>query len=172
MQFFFHPGRGLSAAHFPCSHASHHGALADFESTMSNHSTVSNPALPGRAEPRTPLLRLEADFLRPYRWAIVLGLLGLLAQSVLLLPVPLLPRVGGGQAGGAGGSGHRGDARSRDSAVLARQHGHRLGNRAGTRRHGGVCTWRVPSFPGGPPPRWDGSARKSSWPCGAHCTAS
>ena len=38
----------------------------------------------------SPLFRLEADFLRPYRWAIGLGLLGLLVQSVLLLPVPLL----------------------------------------------------------------------------------
>src|SRR5262245_33684554 len=39
---------------------------------------------------RSPLRRLEADFLRPYRGAIALGLLGLLVQSVLLLPVPLL----------------------------------------------------------------------------------
>ena len=39
---------------------------------------------------RPPLLRLEADFLRPYRWAIGLGLLGLFVQSVLLLPIPLL----------------------------------------------------------------------------------
>ena len=42
---------------------------------------TSNPAL---------LRRFEAEFLRPYRGAILLGLLGLLVQSVLLLPVPLL----------------------------------------------------------------------------------
>src|SRR5438105_6640601 len=40
--------------------------------------------------PRSPLRRLEADFLRPYRGEIALGLLGLLVQSVLLLPIPLL----------------------------------------------------------------------------------
>jgi ABC-type multidrug transport system fused ATPase/permease subunit len=39
---------------------------------------------------RSPLRRLEAEFLRPYRLSIALGLLGLLVQSVLLLPVPLL----------------------------------------------------------------------------------
>jgi ABC-type multidrug transport system fused ATPase/permease subunit len=43
------------------------------------------------ARPRAPLLRrFEAEFLRPYRRAVALGLLGLLLQSVLLLPVPLL----------------------------------------------------------------------------------
>ena len=36
------------------------------------------------------LRRFEAEFLRPYRGAIALGLLGLLLQSLLLLPVPLL----------------------------------------------------------------------------------
>jgi ABC-type multidrug transport system fused ATPase/permease subunit len=36
------------------------------------------------------LHRFEAEFLRPNRGAIALGLLGLLFQSVLLLPVPLL----------------------------------------------------------------------------------
>jgi ABC-type multidrug transport system fused ATPase/permease subunit len=40
--------------------------------------------------PRSSLRRLEADFLRPYRGKIALGLLGLLVQSVLLLPIPLL----------------------------------------------------------------------------------
>jgi ABC-type multidrug transport system fused ATPase/permease subunit len=42
--------------------------------------------------PREPSLlrRFESDFLRPYRSAILLGLLGLLVQSVLLLPIPLL----------------------------------------------------------------------------------
>ncbi len=40
--------------------------------------------------PRSPLRRLEAEFLRPYRGEIALGLLGLLVQSVLLLPIPLL----------------------------------------------------------------------------------
>lgn len=43
---------------------------------------------------RTPflktLIRFEEEFLRPYRWAIVLGLLGLFVQSLLLLPIPLL----------------------------------------------------------------------------------
>jgi ABC-type multidrug transport system fused ATPase/permease subunit len=39
---------------------------------------------------RSLLRRFESDFLRPYRGAIVLGLLGLLLQSVLLLPIPLL----------------------------------------------------------------------------------
>jgi ABC-type multidrug transport system fused ATPase/permease subunit len=40
----------------------------------------------------TPALlrRFEAEFLRPYRGMIVLGLLGLLIQSLLLLPIPLL----------------------------------------------------------------------------------
>ena len=43
------------------------------------------------ARPTAPLLRrFEAEFLRPYRGAVALGLLGLLLQSVLLLPVPLL----------------------------------------------------------------------------------
>ena len=37
-----------------------------------------------------PLRRLEARFLRPYRWSIALGLVGLLAQSLLVLPIPLL----------------------------------------------------------------------------------
>ncbi len=36
------------------------------------------------------LRRFEAEFLRPYRGRIVLGLLGLLIQSLLLLPIPLL----------------------------------------------------------------------------------
>ena len=39
---------------------------------------------------RPPLLRLEADFLRPYRLAIAVGLVCLLLQSVFLLPIPLL----------------------------------------------------------------------------------
>ena len=34
--------------------------------------------------------RFEAEFLRKYRGAILLGLLGLLVESVLLLPIPLL----------------------------------------------------------------------------------
>ncbi len=40
----------------------------------------------------TPALlrRFEADFLRPYRGKILLGLLGLLIQSLMLLPIPLL----------------------------------------------------------------------------------
>ena len=57
---------------------------------MSQNSLPSDPAASAETVPSTPLLRLEADFLRPYRWAIGLGLLGLLVQSVLLLPVPLL----------------------------------------------------------------------------------
>jgi ABC-type multidrug transport system fused ATPase/permease subunit len=39
---------------------------------------------------RAVLRRFEAEFLRPYRRLILLGLLGLLIQSVLLLPIPLL----------------------------------------------------------------------------------
>ncbi len=45
------------------------------------------------ASPSAPLSiprRFEAEFLRPYRGAILLGLLGLVVQSVLLLPIPLL----------------------------------------------------------------------------------
>jgi ABC-type multidrug transport system fused ATPase/permease subunit len=58
-----------------------------------------------------PLRRLEADFLRPYRGKIALGLLGLLVQAVLLLPVPLLQGsvvdklvALAGATGGAGGA--------------------------------------------------------------------
>jgi ABC-type multidrug transport system fused ATPase/permease subunit len=47
-------------------------------------SDLRSPAIGSR------LRRLEAEFLRPYRAAIVLGLLALLVQSVLLLPLPLL----------------------------------------------------------------------------------
>src|SRR4051812_13478132 len=36
------------------------------------------------------LRRLESQFLRPYRWPMALGLVGLFAQSILLLPIPLL----------------------------------------------------------------------------------
>jgi len=43
---------------------------------------------------KTPLIqtlhRFEGEYLRPYRLAIVLGLLGLFVQSILLLPIPLL----------------------------------------------------------------------------------
>src|SRR4051812_36407885 len=43
---------------------------------------------------KTPLVRtlrrFEGEYLRPYRLAIALGLLGLLVQSILLLPIPLL----------------------------------------------------------------------------------
>jgi len=53
--------------------------------TVSADSRSQSPA-----STASPLLRLEADFLRPYRGAIGLGLPGLLVQSVLLLPVPLL----------------------------------------------------------------------------------
>lgn len=51
--------------------------------------TVTDPDSRPRA-PGSLLRRLEAEFLRPYRPAIVLGLLALFAQSVLLLPIPLL----------------------------------------------------------------------------------
>jgi ABC-type multidrug transport system fused ATPase/permease subunit len=45
----------------------------------------------GEPRPSPALLRrFEAEFLRPYRAAILLGLLGLLVQSMLLLPIPLL----------------------------------------------------------------------------------
>lgn len=36
-----------------------------------------------------PLLRLESRFLRPYRPWLLLGMVGMLAQSLLLLPIPL-----------------------------------------------------------------------------------
>jgi ABC-type multidrug transport system fused ATPase/permease subunit len=36
------------------------------------------------------LWRLEAMFLKPYRWVIAIGAAGLLVQSLMLLPVPLL----------------------------------------------------------------------------------
>ncbi len=39
--------------------------------------------------PIEPLRRLELQFLRPYRSWLLLGLVGLLAQSLLLLPIPL-----------------------------------------------------------------------------------
>jgi ABC-type multidrug transport system fused ATPase/permease subunit len=39
------------------------------------------------------LRRLEAEFLRPHRRTILLGLVGLLGQSVLLLPIPVLQGV-------------------------------------------------------------------------------
>ncbi len=45
---------------------------------------------PERRPTASLLRRFEVEFLRPYRWAIALGLIGLLVQSVLLLPVPLL----------------------------------------------------------------------------------
>jgi ABC-type multidrug transport system fused ATPase/permease subunit len=48
------------------------------------------PSIDRAPSPRSPLRRLEADFLRPYRATIVLGLIGLLVQSLLLLPLPLL----------------------------------------------------------------------------------
>ncbi len=57
-----------------------------------------------------PLRRFEAEFLRPYRWPIALGLCGLLVQSVLLLPIPLLQGwvvdrlVGYVRASGGGGT--------------------------------------------------------------------
>jgi ABC-type multidrug transport system fused ATPase/permease subunit len=38
---------------------------------------------------RSTLRRMEAEFLRPYRGWLVLGLMGLFAQSVLLLPIPV-----------------------------------------------------------------------------------
>ena len=37
----------------------------------------------------TPLRRLEAEFVRPHRRAVLLALAGMLLQSALLLPVPL-----------------------------------------------------------------------------------
>ncbi len=57
---------------------------------MSGQSTALDPVASGDAPVSTPLRRLEADFLKPYRFAIALGLLGLLAQSVMLLPIPLM----------------------------------------------------------------------------------
>jgi ABC-type multidrug transport system fused ATPase/permease subunit len=49
----------------------------------------SNPE-PRRRPAASLLRRFEAEFLPPYRGAITLGLVGLLLQSVLLLPIPLL----------------------------------------------------------------------------------
>ena len=43
--------------------------------------------------PSTPpavIRRFEAEFLRPYRGMIFLGLLGLFLQAIMLLPIPLL----------------------------------------------------------------------------------
>src|SRR5271166_1338434 len=57
---------------------------------ISYRSISPDPASSAKSLHSAPLLRLEADFLRPYGWAIGLGLLGLLVQSVLVLPVPLL----------------------------------------------------------------------------------
>jgi ABC-type multidrug transport system fused ATPase/permease subunit len=84
------------------------------------------------------LRRFEAEFLRPYRAAILLGLLGLLVQSVLLLPVPLLQgwvvdrlvahfrveEIAGSRAisGESGPLGGEGPART-SSAVAAARHG-------------------------------------------------
>ena len=47
------------------------------------------PADEGRSAHPLPR-RFESEFLRPYRGAILMGLLGLLVQSLLLLPIPLL----------------------------------------------------------------------------------
>ncbi len=44
----------------------------------------------GRIPTPAVLRRFEAEFLRPYRGMILLGLLGLLIQSLMLLPIPLL----------------------------------------------------------------------------------
>jgi len=55
---------------------------------LSPSPTEESPAAPP-ASARL-LRRFEAEFLRPYRGAILRGLLGLLIQSVLLLPIPLL----------------------------------------------------------------------------------
>ena len=57
---------------------------------MNSNSTSAEPIETAETMRTNCLVRLEEDFLRPYRWAIGQGLLGLLAQSVLLLPVPLL----------------------------------------------------------------------------------
>ncbi len=50
----------------------------------------SNGTVDEETAPRTLSRRFEAEFLRPYRQAILLGLLGLIVQSVLLLPIPIL----------------------------------------------------------------------------------
>lgn len=55
---------------------------------------MTTPELTTGSEPgssgRSALRRLESQFLRPYRLAMALGLLGLIAQSLLMLPIPLL----------------------------------------------------------------------------------
>jgi ABC-type multidrug transport system fused ATPase/permease subunit len=53
-------------------------------------SSRSEPLAAGASSQASLLSRFEAEFLRPYRAVIFLGLLGLLVQSILLLPVPLL----------------------------------------------------------------------------------
>ena len=104
----------------------------------------------------SPLRRLEADFLRPYRWAIGLWLLGLLAQSVLLLPVPLLQ---GWVLDKLLARRRQPRGIDRDRAAVAWAIGLAL---CGTL----CCTWPGRAFPGGRRPRWGESARRWSWPSG------
>jgi ABC-type multidrug transport system fused ATPase/permease subunit len=60
--------------------------------------TRTSPTAPGRGGEPPPstskvaanLLRLEREYLRPYRGTFLLALLGLLGQSALLLPIPVL----------------------------------------------------------------------------------
>src|SRR5690242_4292962 len=62
------------------------------------------------ARTRDRLVRLEARFLRPHRLTVVLALVGMLGQSLLALPVPLLQGwvldrlVAGPGVAGAGGA--------------------------------------------------------------------
>ncbi len=77
---------------------------------------MTDPGPPADAARSSSLHRLEADFLRPYRGAIGIGLAGLLVQSVLLLPVPLLQgwvldRLVALAAAGAGAAGATDQAR-------------------------------------------------------------
>ena len=51
---------------------------------------MDSGAPPSRLPVLRRLGRLEAQFLRPHRWTVALALAGMLAQSVLLLPIPLL----------------------------------------------------------------------------------
>jgi ABC-type multidrug transport system fused ATPase/permease subunit len=54
------------------------------------HPSPETTDIESEASGRSLSRRFEAEFLRPYRGAILLGLSGLLVQSLLLLPIPLL----------------------------------------------------------------------------------
>ncbi len=117
---------------------------------MSYRSISPDPASPAKSLHSAPLLRLEADFLRPYRWAIGMGLLGLLVQSVLLLPVPLLQGWVVDKLVALAGAGI-GPAAGLASVPLAYKTA--IAWAIGLALAAPwLCTWPVRSFRGGPPP--------------------